>query len=994
MAPSSAPPTLVLVDGFSLAYRMYFALERTQMATATGQPTWALFGFFNAFFQLLKAHQPQAVAFVFDAGRETFRTELYPEYKAQRSAMPEPMRAQLNALFAGIEALGLPLFQEPHVEADDVIGTLATRMQVEHPDWQVAILTGDQDSFQLIDEQEKVTVWLPGRGPKEALQPYHSADVVAKWGITPAQVVDFKALKGDASDNIPGVAGIGDKTAAKLLNQYGTLEGIYQHLEQITPAGVQQKLTLGKAQAFLSQQLARIVCNVPVAFDLTACQLQPKAQRSQALATFFETHEFKAFQRQLPQLEACLSGQTPTIPLPQEPTEELSTDPTALAPVEVPFAIASSVEDVAAFLAKAKGHGVLAIDLETTGLDVKTAQPVGIALTTGPSFVVQATPTANVLQLAPYPATLPRLVPQPQLGLLQTLYIPLGHGAYAPKAQQSLLLEALPSAEPVAAAPPEPQNLPWEAVKAVLAPCLADTTLYKLVHNLKYEVNVLHHWGVPLQGPIMDSMLASYVLNAEGKHGLKLLAEQYLNLPMAPIETLIGKGKQQVCFSQVPVAQAAPYAARDTYATWCLTHMLLSALDEPRLALLYELELPVAHVLARMEDTGIGLNVKQLQAFSQQLHGELHTLEARIYELAGESFNLNSPKQVGDVLYGKLGLATGKKTSSKTAFSTDAKTLEALADEHEVVRQLLEYRQLFKLKSTYVDALPTMVHPQTGRIHTHFNQAVTATGRLSSSEPNLQNIPVRTPLGQQLRQAFIPQAGWQLLSADYSQIELRLLAHLSEDEALIAAFNRGADIHQATAALVLGIPEAEVTKAQRYAAKAINFGIVYGQSAHGLSQQLGITRAEAATFIDQYFATYPRVRAFIEETKAKAHATGLSHTLFGRQRNLSKDLNSSLKPMREFAERASFNTPIQGSAADVMKLAMVRLQAALLAPKADGTPYQSRLLLQVHDELVLEVPPQEVAEVTALVRSAMELGQPLRVPLVVDVALGPNWLEQ
>jgi DNA polymerase-1 len=975
--------TLVVVDGFSLAYRMYFALERTGMQTKAGQPTWALYGFYNALFQLLKQEKPDAVVFCFDVARESFRTELYPAYKAHRSAMPDAMRQQLDPLFKGIELLGFPIYKKEGFEADDLIGTIAKTIRTQHADtWQVDILTGDQDAFQLIDEAGVVTVMVPSRTPREGLKRYDWQAVIEKVGVPPSQVIDFKGLKGDTSDNIPGVPGVGDKTATKLLMEYPTVEAIYEALPSIKPAGLQTKLATHQQQALLSKTLATIDCDVAFDFNLEHCHLTAMPN-VEAVKAFFQQFELNQFVKTLPSLTKLFSATTATEALlnmganeDNEPeavgvTVGISESSMMMLPPFQPQ-VATSLETVSAFLATAQQYGVLALDLETTGLDPFTAQPVGISLAIAEGLRWEQHTTENHFNLSQYPKQLPRLITTDALPtVVQTLYIPVGH-------------QLLGS-----------ENLPWEAVKALLTPVVENPNILKLIHNLKYERNVLQAWGLTLSAPVMDTMLMSYVCQPESKHGLKALALNVLGFEMTEIQTLIGKGKNQKTFDAVLIEDATPYACADTYATWLLAHRFTKRFTEEQWALLTEIELPLAWILAEMETTGIHLNREHLAGLSQRLAAELAVLEQDIETLAGEAFNLNSPKQVADILFVKLGINTHKKTSGKTGYSTDAQVLEALRDAHPIVPKLLEYRQLFKLKSTYIDALPALVHPQTHRLHTHFNQTVTATGRLSSTDPNLQNIPVRSALGQEIRAAFVPKpatattAAWKLVSADYSQIELRLLAHIAQEPTLIAAFQSGEDIHTKTAALVLGIPVDAVTKAERYKAKAVNFGIVYGQTAHGLSQQLGITRAEAQLFIDQYFRTYPGVRAFIENTKANAHATGISKTLFGKVRQLGTELGSSVKSIREFAERASFNTPIQGSASDVMKLAMIRLHQAL---QREGL--QARLLLQVHDELILEAPEAELLVLLPLIRTALELEQPLSVPLVVDTYVADAWFEQ
>ncbi|MFM7389793.1 MAG: DNA polymerase I [Vampirovibrionales bacterium] len=997
---AAAKKQFVLVDGHALAYRMYFALERTNMHTSEGQPTWAIHGFFNALFQLLKEVPVDALAFTFDVSKSSFRTQLYPEYKANRASMPDALRQQMPVLLEAVQATGLPLYHVEGVEADDVIGTLSLQVPQQHPDWNVTILTGDQDAFQLIDEAGRVSVLVPSRLPREGLKRYDWQAVIEKWGVTPAQVTDCKGLKGDTSDNIPGVKGIGDKTAAKLLNTYPTLEAIYENIHAITPAGVKAKLEAEEATARLSKTLAIIKRDVELEFALETATLSNL--KPYALQRMFQQLELNSVQRQLQSLakrlnlpieaaapapstakrfteidadDAPLGTAFASLNLdPDSEQQELPTEALPLLGRVYPHyshRIVGSVEELAPLLEAilTQPNPVVAIDVETTGLDPHTAEPVGIALSWG-----------NGLEAHPYHAPLPLAslhegedpslpaqhtgirISDPIVSELTNIYIPIAHHD---------LLHS---------------QLDWPTLRPLLAPLVEGTHVVKLIHNRKFEHNMFKHWGLTLQGPVVDTLLVSYVLESDRKHGLKALASELLGFEMEPIDTLIGKGKKQITFNLVPIEPAAAYAAKDTYATWCLAHFLHSRLNTQLLALLYTMELPLASVLAELENNGIALDVAHFQGLSSQLASTLADLETAIHAQAGEAFNINSPKQLAEVLFKKLALPTGKKTGKAADHSTDASVLEGLKTAHPIVPLLLDYRQQHKLKSTYIDALPALLNPKTQRVHTSFNQTVTTTGRLSSSDPNLQNIPVRTAMGQAIRAGFVPQAGWQLISADYSQIELRVLAHITGDAQLIQAFQAGADIHQQTAALVFGVPLEAVTKEMRYQAKTVNFGVVYGQGPHGLAEQLGITRGEAKQFIDAYFASYPAIQTWIEATKAHAKRWGTSETLFGRMRNLRKELFSPVAQQRQFAERASFNTPIQGTAADLMKLAMIRLQHRL---QAEQSP--ARLLLQVHDELILEAPPEAVEATLASIRWAMELGQPLSVPLVVDIAVGENW---
>lgn len=975
MSPKATEPKapLVLVDGHALAYRMYFALEGTRMQTQDGHPTWAVYGFFMALFQLLKQRPVGAMAVAFDVSRESFRTELYADYKANRASMPDDMREQMAAILEGVEALGLPLFQIPDVEADDVIGTLTrqTLEQTEHP---VEILTGDQDSFQLVDEAGRVHILIPSRKPKEGLKPYGWQEVFDKWGVYPNQVVDAKGLMGDTSDNIPGVPSVGQKTAAKLLAQYTTLDGVYENLSDLKGKKLFTTLETYKDQAYLSQKLAQIITDVPgVTLNWEACQLQ--VPDVEALKSFLQRYEMKAFLGQLDEIVAAFNGTNAKEKTPTSATGSMtaSVSEEGHFPTFEPECVTqfNRLEKLEQLIREAGGF---ALDLETTALDTKTAEPVGIAIAVGKGLKLENRRGSKRTFLYNTVTERQALTVTSLPEALKSVYIPVGH-------KPELQLGEAP-----------PKQLNWQDVKPWLNKLIQDEALFKLVHNRKYEQNVLSQWGMNLAEPVLDTMLLSYVLSPERRHGLKGLAEDLLGLPMKPYEEIVGKGKKQKCFSDIGLEEATQYGALDAYATLALAFTLLPQLPPSQTALLWDMELPLSRVLAEMEATGICLDTGHLATLSQQLDKDLNELESTIYDLAGEPFNLNSPKQVGEVFFDKLGIPPMGKTASKSGYSTDAKVLEKLAPDYEIVQKLLDYRQLFKLKSTYIDALPKLLHPRTKRLHTSFNQTITATGRLSSSEPNLQNIPVRTELGRKIREAFIPQQDtktpWVLISADYSQIELRLLAHLSADTQLMEAFHHGEDIHTKTAALVLGLEPDKVSKEQRYQAKAVNFGIVYGQTAHGLSQQLDITRAEAQSFIDRYFETYPGVKTYIEEVKALAHQQGWVETLCGRRRNLAGDLASSNRSVREFAERAAFNTPIQGGAADLLKLAMLRLQGRL---RLDGL--QAKLLLQVHDELVLEAPRAELDATLTAIDWAMGLDQPLNVPLVVDRHIGDNWLE-
>jgi len=975
---------LILIDGHSLAYRMYFALERTQMKTADQFPTWGVFGFFKTIFELLKMTEPDGMAIAFDVGRETFRTELYPAYKAHREKMPDALVQQMSKIREGVELLGIPIFELPNYEADDVIGTLARKAASEGVN--VTILTGDQDAFQVIDPEARISLLVPSF--QGGLSRYDRQKVFEKWGVYPEQVTDFKGLKGDTSDNIPGVPGVGDKTAAKLLAQYQTLENVLANVEAISGKKLQENLTQYKEQAILSKLLATIRYDAPVEFTEDACHL--RIPDIDDFLKFLADCEFRAFLNQYQTLlkpflahltevaEDAPHGQLRLGDLPQ-PSSVSGTE--ASPPVVLPqagsvhdllphyvpaFRLIESEAELAAFLHKAQASGVLTLDIETSGLDFLTNQLAGVAMAWAPGLQSVKVPAQNTLHLDPYPQSFLGLTVSPEgLGEMDCVYVPLMH-------------------------PDLDTSLTTEQVLALLNPVLSSPDVVKVAHNAKFETNTFRHLGVTLAGPIFDTMVANYVYNPEARHGLKVVAHDILGHQMQEISDLIGSGKKQIPFTQVPVKDAAPYAACDAAVTLELATWYVQHLDNQALHLLYEVEFPLVSVLADMEYSGVSLDSEYLGTLSVELTSRLATLESEIYDLAGLTFNLNSPKQVGDVLFEHLKIPAKGMTPTKSGYSTNAKVLESLAPDYPVVQKLLDYRQLFKLKSTYIDTLPAMVSPVDKRLHASFNQTVTATGRLSSSDPNLQNIPIRSDIGRLIRQGFVPrdQQGFRIVSADYSQIELRLLAHFSEDPSLVSAFQSGEDIHAATAALVFGIPLERVSKTQRYQAKAVNFGIIYGQTAFGLANTLGIPPREASEFIERYFSRYPKVRVFIESTKAEARASGKVATLCGRVRDLSEGLGSTVRHIREFSERAAFNTPLQGSASDLMKVAMIRLNDAIYR---EGL--QSRLILQVHDEIVVEMALAEKERVTELVHWAMELGQPLRVPLVIDLSEGPSWME-
>lgn len=952
--------SLLLIDGHALAYRYYFALERTGMKTPDNRPIWAVFGFFKCIFDLLKTKNvnPDLIAVTFDVGRVTYRVDLYSEYKANRESMPDSMRDQLGEIVEGLNVLNIPICTKEGFEADDVIGTIAERAKNENIS--VMILTGDRDSFQLVDDEKDVTVIMPSKGE---IISYNREKVFERMGVYPEQIVDFKALAGDTSDNIPGIRGIGDKTAAKLLTDYKTLTGIYENLENISGKALKQKLSDGKQDALLSKELATIQRNVDIDFDLedTCLELPDETK----VLEYFKKNAFYAFLKNADEIlshfninNCCkIAGQHKE----SETNSENLSEPVVVAQngqlglfaqtaqkmresYEVRKTVIDTEEKLLNLVETLKTKTLISVDTETTGLNPLEDDIVGISIAYNDQIIAK---NGRVK------------FDESKDDITGSFYIPLFHN-FGEQVDMAFAVEQL-------------------------APIFADKNISKTMQNAKFDIHVLKHHEMPVEGLIFDTILASYIKDSSRKHGLKLQAQMYLNYMMTEYVDVAGKADT---FEAVDIKTAADYACDDAFATLELTRYWQNNLDEDELNLLYDIEVPTTLVLVLMEEYGVSIDKDYLAKLSKEAQDQLSVIEERIYQEAGETFNVNSPKQVGEILFGKMGLRVrGRKTVSK---STNAKVLEDLAIDNPIAKDILEQRHLAKLKSTYIDALPDLISVSDGRIHTSFNQTITTTGRLSSSNPNLQNIPVRSEFGARIRGAFVPKdrENSVILSADYSQIELRLMAHCSQDEHLIQAFNEDVDVHTLTAAKVFDVPMEAVTKDMRYKAKAVNFGIVYGQSKYGLASQLGISSLQAEEFILKYFATYPAIKQYMYDTIDFAHRNGYVKTIYGRKRWLDVGLNASSMREREAAERAAINAPLQGSAADLIKIAMVNLQKSL-----SELNLNSKIVLQVHDELVLEVVKSEQEVVKNLVRKAMENGQPLTVPLKVDIALGQNLME-
>jgi DNA polymerase-1 len=916
MAPA---PDLILVDGSSYLYRAFHALP--PLSTSRGEPTGAVHGVLNMLKKLLRDYPQTRLAVVFDAPGKTFRDELFAQYKAHRPPMPDDLRAQVEPLLQAVTAMGLPLLRIAGVEADDVIGTLATRAAAAGE--QVLISTGDKDIAQLVNER----ITLINTMNDSLLD---RAGVKAKFDVYPEQIIDYLALVGDSSDNIPGVDKVGPKTAAKWLNAYGSLAAILEHAAEIT-GKVGENLRASTDTVALSRQLATIRCDVELPVGEAALQARPAD--TAALRELYTRLEMRSFLRALdgddsaPVRPASVGAEAAApAPEPTAPAPEPGADP-----LERHYTLINEWTQFLGWLERLRRAPLISFDTETTGLDYMRAQIVGV------SFCIEP-----------------------------------GRGAY------------LPLAHSYAGAP---EQLERERVLAALRPLLEDAALPKVGAHMKFDMHVLANHGITLRGQRYDTMLESYVLNSTAtRHDMDSMAAKYLGIRTIRFEDVAGKGAKQLTFDQVGIEQAAEYAAEDADITLRLHQALWPQLAAvPELERLYtEIEQPLVPVLQRMERGGVLVDRAMLQAQSIELAKRLGELSAQAQRAAGQEFNLESPKQLQQILFEKLQIPVLRKTPTGQP-STAEDVLEELAAEHELPRLILDYRALAKLRSTYTEKLPQQIDADTGRVHTSYHQAVAATGRLSSTDPNLQNIPIRSPEGRRIRQAFIAPNGWLLLAADYSQIELRIMAHLSEDAGLLRAFAADQDIHRATAAEVFGVSPEQVSGDQRRSAKAINFGLIYGMSAFGLARQLGIERGAAAKYVELYFARYPGVRRYMDETRARAKRDGYVETVFGRRLYLP-EINSRNRQLQQYAERSAINAPMQGTAADIIKRAMLGVDAWC---QQAGTA--ARLLMQVHDELVLEVRADFLDAATERVRALMVEAATLRVPLRVDVGHGSNW---
>ncbi len=907
---------LILVDGSSYLYRAFFASQQADLRTSTGLPSGAVRVMANMMRSLRKQYPDCHVAVVFDAKGKTFRDDIYPEYKATRASMPDDLRSQVAPIHQMIKAMGFPFLMVEGVEADDVIGTLAR--QATEKQLPVLISTGDKDMAQLVSDH--VTLIDTMKDVKTDRE-----GVIEKFGVPPELIIDYLALMGDKVDNIPGMTGVGEKTALALLQGIGSIDEIAANLDKVAALGFRgskafaDKFREQEEQVRLSYVLATIKTDVVLEQSLEELQLGPIDK--EALLAVYREYELRNL---IKELESDGAEES------EAAGDEEGAAPAAA--IETDYRCVLDEAEFDEWLARLQAAPLFAFDTETTSLDYMEARVVGV------SFAIEPGKAA---------------------------YVPFGHDYLGAPVQLS---EAL--------------------VLGKLKPLLEDPTRLKVGQNLKYDRNVLLNHGIELQGIAYDTMLESYVLNSTAsRHDMDSLARRYLNVETISFEDIAGKGVKQLTFNQIELDQAAPYAAEDADITLRLHQTLWGKLSaEPGLAKVFsEIELPLLPVLARMERLGTTIEPKLLHQQSQEIEVRLAELEKQAHELAGQEFNLSSPKQLGEILFTKLGLPIIKKTP-KGAPSTAEEVLAELAETYELPQLLMEHRGLAKLKSTYTDKLPLMIKPQTGRVHTSYHQAVAATGRLSSTDPNLQNIPVRNEQGRRIRQAFIPCAGYKLVAADYSQIELRIMAHLSGDKGLLTAFAEGKDIHKATAAEVFGVALDAVTSDMRRSAKAINFGLIYGMSAFGLAKQLGIGRAEAQKYMDLYFERYPGVLEYMERTRQQADAQGYVETLFGRRLYLP-DIKSRNAGLRKAAERAAINAPMQGTAADIIKRAMINVDGWIRGIEDESI----RMLMQVHDELVFEIREEKLEEYIALIKEKMSAAAELHVPLVVEAGTGDNW---
>jgi len=925
------PPTLYLLDGHALAYRTYYALTRgttSGFSTRSGEPTAGVFGFTSVLLRILEQDQPDYLAVAFDTGK-TFRDEIFPEYKGTREKMPDDLQVQIERVRQLVDAFNIPRIEVENYEADDVLGSLAKKAAAQGLG--VKIITGDRDLLQLVEE--RIIVNLPGKSLSDA-KDYRAEDVEAYIGVPPQQIVDFKALVGDKSDNIPGVTGVGEKTAINLLKTYQTLDGVYEHLDDLS-SSLHKKLEAGRQDAYLSQKLATIVTDLDLSIDLQKARVEHFDP--QVVEALFRELEFRTLLTRLENLvqsyglRSSPRGQQLSF-LGEQPVS-LEGSSGVQSPIRAQ--LVDSPEALDALVTRLNSSKVISFDVESTSTDQMRADLVGIALAIEDD---------------------------------QGYYVPVGHKA-----------ELGP-------------QLPLQTVLEALRGPLTDSHIPKVGHNIKYDYVLLARNGLRVSPLAFDTMIAEWLSNPTSRNlGLKNLAWVRLDIKMTDILELIGKGKEQRTMAQVPIGQCAEYAAADAAVVLRLMSLLeqdLQACQATRV--MEEIEMPLVPILAQMEMTGIALNDEFLAGMSAELSVRLAEIESQVYHLVDMPFNIGSTQQLSKALFERLKLQPPDRTRRTASghYSTSADVLDALRGKHPVVDLVLEHRELSKLKSTYVDALPLQINPNTGRVHTSYNQTGAVTGRIASSDPNLQNIPIRTELGSKVRHAFVAGPEQLLLSVDYSQVELRIVAHMADDQAMLEAFQAGQDIHAATAAAIYGVPIETITKQQRRRAKGINFGLIYGMSAFGLTRATDLTLAESEDFMERYFRQFPGVKRYLDGMRLRATEQGYVETLLGRRRYFPGLKNQRNFNIRNREEREAINAPIQGTAADIMKIAMINVPAALRKAHLSA-----RMLLQVHDELVLECPAGEIDETAALVQQVMEDAYTLKIPLKTDARKGRNWGE-
>ena len=906
---------LFLLDGSAIFYRSYFAFIRNPLINSKGENTSAVFGFLNTVFKLIEDEKPEYIIVVFDTKEPTFRHEIYAEYKATREKMPDDMVNTIPRMMQALHSLNLCILEQDGYEADDIIATIARKYASD--ELNVFIISGDKDLAQLVTDNISIYFMAKGAGAEPEI--LDRSKIKEKYGVYPEEITDWLALMGDKSDNVPGIPSVGEKTAAALIDQFGSIENMYKNLEKVAKEGLRQKIKDHYDQAFLSKKLVILEDNVPIETQVTDFSL--KTWDKQALEVLLKDMEFNRLITRAANVHEVVSGESGSNKA--EYSEKKST-----------YSIINDMDSLEKIVKILQKQDRFVFDLETDSLDTFTARIAGIALSIG----------ANA-----------------------AWYIAVNH--------------------------PD-SNLNPEDVFSRIRTVFKDKKIKKIAQNIKFDTMIMRQNGIEVENLYFDTMIASFLINSSSsQHNLDTLASEYLDYHMIPIEELIGTGKNQKKMTDLKISDVYEYACEDADITWRLMEIFAPKLKELELeSLFFDLEMPLVEVLIEMEEQGVSLDLDLLNSLSDELTEKIQSLEKKIYDQVGEKFNLNSPLQLGTILFEKLeihkeiGMKKPKRTKTGQ-YSTSEQVLERY-HAHPLPKTILEYRKLTKLKNTYVDALPNLVHPKTGRVHTSFNQTIAATGRLSSVNPNLQNIPIRTEIGRQMRRAFKPAEKSKLImSADYSQIELRIMAHLSEDESMCASFKEDLDIHAATAARVFNIALSEVTEDQRRKAKEINFGIIYGMSKYGLSNRLEITVQEAEEFILNYFATYPKIQDFMRNTILEADTRGYVTTMKGRRRYMPQ-IHSSNRQLREFAERTSINTPIQGSAADMIKIAMIDIHRGIKKAQLN-----SKMILQVHDELVFEVPVNEVPKMTPLVREKMENALKLRVPVKVEIGMGKNWLE-